>query len=186
MAQRRLGAGTLTLRTMLSFELGDHHCAAVSAAFPAGRNRIQVRRSVDGQHPHDFSPMELAAIYDYRIPASGRCCRFYAAPVGDPALGPVAFPHRESASEDPVATLGHHLEDSTHIADEVVTLGFTYRNFRLEGSGFHGREPDEYRWNIDPGGIDSWANTSHRESRSKLEHAGIRWDSYTARKLSFT
>ncbi len=56
-----------------------------------------------------------------------------------------------------MATLGHHLEDSTHIADEVVTLGFTYRNFRLEGSGFHGREPDEYRWNVDSGPIDSWA-----------------------------
>ncbi len=47
----------------------------------------------------------------------------YFAPVGDPALGPVAFPHRASAMELPQAPISHHLQDSTHVADEVVTLG---------------------------------------------------------------
>ncbi len=28
---------------------------------------------------------------------------------------------------------------------------------RIEVSGFHGREPDEFRWNIDSGKIDSWS-----------------------------
>jgi len=28
---------------------------------------------------------------------------------------------------------------------------------RLEASGFHGREPDEFRWDIDSGKIDSWS-----------------------------
>jgi hypothetical protein len=95
-------------------------------------------------------------MYDYSL-GERTLLSLYAAPVGDPALGPVAFPHRQSASEDPVATLGHHLQDSTHIADDVITLGLTHRNFRIEASGFHGREPDEYRWNIDSGAIDSWA-----------------------------
>jgi hypothetical protein len=72
-------------------------------------------------------------------------------------MGPPAYPHRSSASENPIAPLGHHLQDSTHIADDVLTAGFTYRNFRLEASGFHGREPDEFRWNIDSGRIDSWS-----------------------------
>ncbi len=27
----------------------------------------------------------------------------------------------------------------------------------MEASGFHGREPDEYRWDIDSGRIDSWS-----------------------------
>ena len=40
---------------------------------------------------------------------------------------------------------------------DVVTLGFTYGIARIEGSGFHGREPDENRWNIDQGAIDSWS-----------------------------
>jgi hypothetical protein len=72
-------------------------------------------------------------------------------------MGPPAYPHRASAAEDPIAPLGHHLQDSTHIANDVVTVGFTYRDIRLEASGFHGGEPDEDRWNIDSGKIDSWS-----------------------------
>jgi hypothetical protein len=82
---------------------------------------------------------------------------FYAAPLGDPAIGPMAYPHRASASEDPLAALGHHQQDSNHIAEDVVTVGATYRIARIEASGFHGREPDENRWNIDQGKIDSWS-----------------------------
>jgi len=77
--------------------------------------------------------------------------------MGDPAIGPTAYPHRASAFENPVGTLGHHQEDSTHIADDVVTVGLTYRTMRIEASGFHGREPDEFRWDIDQGKIDSWS-----------------------------
>jgi len=78
--------------------------------------------------------------------------------MGDPAMGPVAYPHRSSTSENPIAPLGHHLEDSTHIASDVVTAGFTYRKVRFEASRFHGREPDESRWNINSGTIDSWSS----------------------------
>jgi hypothetical protein len=154
MAQRKLGHGLLTLRTMLSFEPATVTERQYPLLFQQGETAFG-KPIVDGQHPHDFV-MELAALYDYRL-GERSLLSFYAAPVGDPALGPVAFPHRESASEDPVAALGHHLEDSTHIADDVITVGFTHRSFRLEASGFHGREPDEYRWNIDSGAIDSWA-----------------------------
>ncbi len=56
---------------------------------------------VDGQHPHDLF-MELAAIYDLKFGNRG-VATFYAAPVGDPSLGPVAFPHRTSAESDPLA-----------------------------------------------------------------------------------
>jgi hypothetical protein len=110
---------------------------------------------VDAQHPHDFF-MELAAMYDYKI-GEHALLSFYGAPMGDPAMGPPAFPHRQSASEDPLAPLGHHLQDSSHIVSDVVTAGFTYKSIRVEGSGFHGREPDEFRWNIDSGAIDSWS-----------------------------
>lgn len=44
-----------------------------------------------------------------------------------------------------------------HIADDVVTTGLTYKLARFEASGFHGREPDECRWDIDSGKIDSWS-----------------------------
>lgn len=49
------------------------------------------------------------------------------------------------------------MQDSTHIANEVITAGVTHAGFRLEASGFHGAEPDENRWNIDYGAMDSWS-----------------------------
>jgi hypothetical protein len=154
MAQRQLGHGTLTLRIMLSFEPATISDRRYPELFQQGETAYG-SRIADGQHPHDFF-MELAALYDYKVNEK-TLLSFYLAPVGDPALGPPAYPHRTSASEDPVAPLGHHFEDSTHIASDVVTVGATYHNFRLEASGFHGREPDEYRWDIDSGKIDSWA-----------------------------
>jgi hypothetical protein len=154
MAQRKLGPGQLTLRAMLSLEPATVTRRQYPELFQQGETAFGVP-IVDGQHPHDFF-MELAALYDYRL-GEKTLLSFYAAPMGDPALGPVAYPHRESASEDPVAALGHHLEDSTHIAADVITVGATYKNVRLEASGFHGREPDENRWNINSGTIDSWA-----------------------------
>ncbi len=154
MAQRKLGNGTLTLRTMLSLEPATISQRQFPELFQQGETAFG-RPIVDGQHPHDFF-MELAALYDYKL-SDNTMLSFYGAPMGDPAMGPVAYPHRASASEDPLASLGHHLQDSAHISDDVVTAGITYRNARLEASGFHGREPDEYRWDLDSGKIDSWS-----------------------------
>jgi hypothetical protein len=154
MAQRSMGHGVLTLRSMLSLEPATVSDRRYPELFQQGETAYG-RPIIDAQHPHDFF-MELAAIYDYNI-NEHTAISFYAAPVGDPAMGPPAYPHRASALEDPLAPLGHHLEDSTHISDDVVTVGITYRHLRLEGSGFHGREPDEYRWDVDSGKIDSWS-----------------------------
>ena len=154
MAQHRLGPGLFTARTMLSLEPATISGEYYPELFQQGETAYG-RPIVDGQHPHDFF-MEVAALYDLNL-GERTLLSFYAAPVGDPAMGPTAYPHRASASEDPLAPLGHHLEDSTHIVDDVVTLGLTHGIVRLEGSGFHGREPDEHRWNIDAGTIDSWS-----------------------------
>ncbi len=110
---------------------------------------------VDRQHPHDLF-VQLAASWEKALSSRWKL-RLYAAPVGEPALGPVAYPHRLSASENPTAPLSHHNQDSTHIAADVATLGVTAGIFALEGSAFHGREPDENRWNIDQGRIDSYS-----------------------------
>lgn len=154
MAQRKLGPGQLTLRTMLSLEPATVTARRYPELFQLGETAF-AKPIVDGQHPHDFV-MELGALYDLKF-GEKTLLSFYAAPVGDPAMGPTAYPHRMSASENPMAALGHHLDDSTHIADDVITAGVTYKTVRLEASGFHGREPDEYRWNIDTGKIDSWS-----------------------------
>jgi hypothetical protein len=154
MAQRQIGRGQLTLRTMLSLEPATVTQRFYPLLFQQGETAFG-KPINDGQHPHDFI-MELAALYDLRL-GKNALLSFYAAPVGDPAMGPSAYAHRASASEDPVASLGHHLQDSTHIADDVITGGLTYKNARIEFSGFHGREPDEFRWDIDSGAIDSWS-----------------------------
>lgn len=153
MADRKLGDGHLMLRAMLSLEP-----ATVGKKYPElfqTGETLDNRPIVDAQHPHDFF-MELAA--EYARPLTGNTIGYiYAAPVGDPALGPVAYPHRASASELPQATLSHHLQDSTHIAGSVITLGAQRGALGYAFSGFHGREPDENRWDINTGRIDSWS-----------------------------
>jgi hypothetical protein len=83
--------------------------------------------------------------------------QLYAAPAGEPALGPVAFPHRSSAASDPLAPLAHHWQDSTHISFGVFTAGLLTRKFKVEGSWFNGREPDEHRYDFDIRRPDSWS-----------------------------
>src|SRR5580692_6871179 len=109
----------------------------------------------DAQHPHNFV-MALGFHYAYSL-NEDTILDLYFAPVGDPAIGPVAYPHRASATELPEATISHHLQDSTHISDEVVTAGVSYKKIKLEASGFHGAEPGENRWIIQTGAIDSWS-----------------------------
>ena len=154
MVERELGPGQLTVRGMFSLEPATVTSERYPLLFQQGETAYGIPIA-DGQHPHDFF-MELAALYDLHL-GERQLLSFYVAPVGDPAIGPTAFPHRASASENPVGTLGHHQQDSTHIANDVVTVGFTEGIVRLEGGGFHGREPDEDRWDIDQGKIDSWA-----------------------------
>jgi hypothetical protein len=158
MAQRSFGANQITLRTMLSLEPATITGRFYPELFQEGETAFG-KPIVDGQHPHNFF-MELAALYDRRL-GSHVVATLYAAPVGDPSLGPEAFPHRASIGDDPLAALGHHLEDSTHIADDVVTGGLSWglgqRGIRVEASGFHGREPGENRWIIEQGAVDSWS-----------------------------
>jgi hypothetical protein len=123
MAQRQVGRGELTLRTMLSLEPATVTQRFYPLLFQQGETAFG-KPINDGQHPHDFI-MELAVLYDLHLGADG-LLSFYAAPVGDPSMGPSAYAHRASASEDPVASLGHHLQDSTHIANDVLTGGLTY------------------------------------------------------------
>jgi len=147
MAMRQLGPGQLTLRAMFSLEPATITGRQFPELFQQGETAFG-KPIIDGQHPHDFF-MEVAALYDLRL-GKQTLLSLYAAPVGDPAIGPTAYPHRLSASEDPLAALGHHQEDSTHIAFNVLTAGLTWRWLRFEESGFHGAEPTEQRWGFQP------------------------------------
>ena len=81
----------------------------------------------------------------------------YGAAAGEPALGPVAFMHRASASELPMAPLSHHLQDSTHTSFGVITAGLQISRMKVEASAFNGREPDETRYGIQFAALDSWS-----------------------------
>jgi len=146
MAYHKLGRGTVQLRGMFSFEPFTFPPGGSPLLFQTGET-YKGQPLIDKQHPHDLF-MELSAQYTLPIGEHGTWFTYFGYP-GEPALGPVAFMHRMSASENPSATLAHHLQDSTHISFGVLTTGFSYRWLKLEGSIFNGREPDENRYNFD-------------------------------------
>ena len=154
MATRSFAGGTLQLESMLSLDPATITERRYPELFQTGETAFG-KPIADGQHPHDLI-MSLGVNWARSL-NEDTTLELYYAPVGDPALGPVAFPHRTSASELPQAPLGHHWQDSTHIANNVVTAAVKYRIVRLEASGFYGSEPNENRWNIDFGPVNSWA-----------------------------
>jgi hypothetical protein len=158
MAFRRVGAGTLQLRGMFSAEPFTFPPGGSPQLFQTGE-AYRGQPIVDAQHPHDLF-MELSG--NYTLPIGERATWFaYLGFPGEPALGPTAFMHRMSASENPSAPLTHHLQDSSHISFGVFTTGFTYRWFKIEGSVFNGREPDENRYDFE---FNPWTSRSFRVS----------------------
>jgi hypothetical protein len=150
---RPLGAGRLGLRGMLSLEAATVGQDGYPLLFQTGETSDGRTPLVDAQHPHDLF-MELAGTYSLPV-AADRSVFAYLGLPGEPALGPPTFMHRFSGMENPEAPLGHHWLDSTHVSFGVATLGATWGRFKLEGSLFNGREPDEERWNVETEPLDS-------------------------------
>ena len=154
LARRPLGAGTLQVRGMLSPDplMGKRGYPLLLAS---GETADGVEHLVDRQHPHDFF-MELSASVSQ--PLGDRSSVFlYAGLPGEPAFGPPAFMHREAIMDSPEAPISHHWLDSTHIVFGVLTGGVVLDRFKVEVSRFNGREPDQHRWNIETGPLDSTA-----------------------------
>ena len=154
MAQRPLGPGTFGLRSMLSLDP-----AMGSAGYPlllqTGETANGQTPLIDRQHPHDLF-MELAATYSVPFDEDQSVFAYFGLP-GEPALGPVTFMHRFSGADNPAAPITHHWLDSAHITYGVATAGYVWKNVKFEGSTFKGREPDQYRWDIEEPKFDSYA-----------------------------
>jgi hypothetical protein len=154
MARRPLVGGRLGLRGMLSLEPwtigGCGYPVLLATGETCDGDTIH-----DRQHPHDLF-MELAVEYDRPLRAATRW-QIYGGAAGEPALGPVAFPHRPSAMPNPIALIGHHWLDATHITFGVVTAGIYGARWKTEGSIFNGREPDEERADVDLAALDSYS-----------------------------
>ena len=154
MVYRQFGRSGVSLRTMISLEPWTVTQRRYPELFQTGETAYGLP-IIDGQHPHNLV-MELAGRYDFQL-SENSSLYLYGGPVGEPALGPPAYPHRASASENPLAVLGHHEEDSTHVSLDVITGGFVRRRIQVEASGFHGQEPIENRWTIYQGALDSYS-----------------------------
>jgi len=154
-ARRDIGAdGTLNLRAMFSPDplMGAR---GYPLLFAAGETANGEDTLIDRQHPHDLV-MELSASYAHRL--GERTSVFvYGGLPGEPAFGPPAFMHRLAAMDSPEAPITHHWFDSTHITFGVLTAGLVHGDWKLEGSRFRGREPDEDRYDIETGELDSTA-----------------------------
>jgi hypothetical protein len=155
MAKRAFANGdALQLRAMLSPDplMGK---SGYPLHLASGETADGVTPLVDRQHPHDLF-MELSASYSLRLSEKDSLF-LYAGLPGEPAFGPPAFMHRLSIMDSPEAPISHHWLDSTHITFGVITAGFVHGNVKIEASRFHGREPDEHRYNIETGPLDSTA-----------------------------
>ena len=153
-AQHGAGPGTLTLKSMLSLDpvMGP---AGYPLLLQTGETANGATPLVDRQHPHNLL-MELAGVYALPI-AAGSSAFVYLGYPGEPALGPAKFMHRFSGRDDPAAPITHHWLDSTHITFGVATAGFIHGPWKVEGSVFNGREPDQNRWGFQPFRLDSWS-----------------------------
>ena len=154
MARRPIGDGTFQFRAAVSPDplMGKRGYPLLLAS---GETADGVEHLVDRQHPHDFF-MELSASVSQNI-GSKSSVFLYGGLPGEPAFGPPAFMHREAIMDSPEAPISHHWLDSTHITFGVLTAGLVHDRFKLEVSRFNGREPDQHRWNIETGPLDSTA-----------------------------
>lgn len=155
MAQRQVGNnGLLNVRAMVSLDRVFDGGAGYPLLFQSGES-WKGKPLIDRQHPHDLIS-ELSVAYTQRV-NDKIDLTIYAGYPGEPALGPTAFMHRMSAFNNPDAVLGHHWQDATHITFGVVTAGIRYGKFKLEGSSFTGREPDENRFDFDKPRFNSYS-----------------------------
>lgn len=150
---RQVAGGTLHLHGMASAEPLTIGARGYPLLVQSGES-YRGEPLFDRQHPHDLF-MELSALYERSI-SQGLGLMAYAAPVGEPGIGPVAYMHRPSALNDPFAPLAHHWTDATHITYGVLTAGLFTRTAKLEGTLFNGREPDEDRYDFDFHALDSY------------------------------
>ncbi|MEB3197987.1 MAG: SCO family protein [Candidatus Sericytochromatia bacterium] len=154
MGSRYLGPGLLDVRMMTSLEPFTTPLGGTPQLFQSGET-FQNRPLLDRQHPHDLLG-ELSARYTW-TPSPLLSVFAYGGLAGEPALGPAAYMHRPSSADNHWAPLGHHYQDATHVSYGVVTTGARLGAWQWEASAFNGREPDENRFDIDWGPLDSWS-----------------------------
>ena len=148
MAQRPIGEdGTLGLRAMLSLDplMGANGYPLLFATGETANGRDAL---VDRQHPHDLF-MELSGSYSLKLSAEGSAF-VYAGLPGEPALGPPdlhapLLRRRYSRGADHPSLVGQHPYHLWRRDRPAISRG----RGRSRALYFAGREPDQYRYDIE-------------------------------------
>lgn len=104
------------------------------------------KRVADTMYALDFF-RELALTYTWEVTPKWAGL-IYGAFAGEPALGPVTFTQRISASADPLAPLGFQAQEQSHASFGVLTVGAFTRELKIEASWFNGEVPGSRRFRI--------------------------------------
>ena len=124
MLSRQVGSSQLTFNTMFSLDPATLDKQGYREIFQVGET-FKGSRSSTISIPTTSSCSSLPSGGYRWVPAPASPSP--GAPSGEPALGPVAFMHRASAADNPLAPLSHHTFDSTHIGFGVVTAAVDRR-----------------------------------------------------------
>ena len=167
---RQAGAGRLTIHAMASLETFTMDPIGSPQLYQTGESY-----QVDAAWSTSSAPARFAhgARRDVSDPAARLAYLFGAHLIGEPALGPPAFMHRESARDNPQVPLTHHAIDSTHITPGVLTArrrdrSVHDRSLRVPRRGA-GREPAA---NIEAPRLNSWSVAGRLAERS-VAGAGV-------------
>ena len=104
------------------------------------------KRIADTMYALDFF-REVAITYTWEVTPKWAGL-IYGALAGEPALGPVNFTQRISASADPLAPLGFQAQEPSHASFGVLTVGGFTRTLKIEASWFNGEVPGSRRYGI--------------------------------------
>lgn len=153
-ARRGAGSGRFGVRAMFSAEpFTVPKCGSLN--FLATGEVCDDDTIHDRHQQHDLM-MELAVDYDRPLTGNWRW-QIYAGIAGEPALGPTGYAHRTSSLANPVGPITHHWLEANTVSFGVVTGALHNQRWKVEGSLFNGREPDNSRVDLDFGALDSYA-----------------------------
>jgi hypothetical protein len=166
MEQHRLGSGTMLRRQMFSAE-------SLTSPHPGFSSSFRRVKPIMGGH-WSITSIRTTCLPNWlrgtRCPSTRKLPGF-SMEDHRPSSRWARYMHRQWASENPEAPLGHHLQDSTHPSFGVVTTGFIFNFaksalFKVEGSAFNGHEPKEERRSIQLALLDSSFRVSAAPTRS--------------------
>jgi hypothetical protein len=140
LVRRAHGGSAVGLRAYFPFDVGTPLANAPLFRFGDVASRIY---GLDHESRYQRSVSEIAATYSY--PLSRRSSLFgYMGMPGDPALGPPpSYLRRFSEIIEPQTQMPVESLDSPGAISQVFTVGYVWRNLKVESSAFSSRDPEK-------------------------------------------